>query len=1378
MTRWRIQLWCTGLCLAMAAFAQEVPIRPADLQAASVPLRTALYHDPTLAPPLDRLLQLYRDAGKVKELVETYRQHVSQYPADTGALVVLVRLLAATNDAEADSLARGAAQRFPENAFLQFLHFEQIQKAHKPGALDALDRAIEKETLPARKRAWIEQLLPLAIAEGRPEVAQRRLENLAADHSTAEGKLEVARKMISQKLYAPAVAVLEAATALKPAAETGVDLELAAVSAELGLQKEAAAAARLDRLLARLAPDYWRRTDILHRRTALVKTDADRESILATARARLKADPANESAALDLAQSLSAFEFRREALGVLQESTRLLPASAKIEKAALELFDLLRDERGREAFLAGRLRVAPDRQDLALAHARSLFLLGRRSEALAAFDALAARLEAPAHLTQLLELARFLRRASLHSDAAALFERAVALAPSRLDVRRELAETWLALGQKQKAREVFAANLPENAETENLLDLIQFFLKQDMLAEARSALAERVAKEPQNFDLRLTQLTVATRLADQPAGESLIASIRELADTDARYRRWLEGAVAFHEAFETTDAFLEEEQRRLFTGTGGWIGEGRERRLVFSEVAAASGRKAAVTDLIGEALSGELPLELRIELRRRQLALTESDPARANETGEQLKALIKDDPARDAEYRIRLALHAMRMQRTDQLAGILGNNHELIDLKKVNDAALLAGFENVLRQQGGRGRMLHDVLERLTVIEPANRGAWERWISALATGGDEEKLRTTLRLLLAGVDRLTLADETRQLLRSHLLASFWRSLNELKLDEDGKDARLGDALSMLDAAGRFAGLREEWLWITWTRAYVLNRLGQRAARDEAIAELSRVASTPATKPPPDGGAPESEAPAQDSIAFPDGLIIGLDQARELLTSPPRAASMPLPGLPQGPRGTLKARWAFDTDALSRVSRILPLDAGRLLILDTAARLYCLDTLSGKLRWSRAGPKPLTPPRDEYRVTTAFASNAVPAVNSGRIFLPDAGGIECWSGDDGRLLWRATDLGEVASVYPSLFFHAGRLLVCNPTQATIQSLDPATGKIDWQREYPRQKVSFPLHALNCGASYSDGRILLYGAATIIASAANGTVQWSFGTSDVKGFPLSLADISAQAPVPAPYQLGQVPRFQRGGMQPLVTYDYRTRRQSSSHGWIPQPGQPFVLANAAASWAFGGNDGGQSRFAILSGQKLLLFSSQSLHTVRLDLPFLGSQVYGRGAVAGFAGRFACLVEGRNIQVIDLDSGTAQQIVLSASNRIDGEDNGDGDAEIARQMQNSVTKVQAAIDGPLIYVSEKSGISGYLVRTSRRVFHSPWPKSVAPAETPADPAGSMGYVQHGRMFYNGQYGTIEPNTAVVIEGVFYSEADPGRVVALVGEARKEEQ
>ena len=1398
MTVTKLRRWLPVLALSSFVFlapsslqaADGKPISPDDLTAKSLLLRTALFHDPTLAPPFDRLLELHREAGHAKELVDIYRQHVTRFPADTGALTVLIRLLAATDDPEARASAARAAGKHPDNAFLQYLHFESLQKSHEAGALDALDRAIAKETMPARKRAWIEQLLPLATADGRPELARKHLEALATQSATAEEKVEVARKMIAQKLDAAALATLDAAAALSPAAETGVEIDLAAASAELGLQKTEAAAARLDRLLSRLAADYWRRPEILHRRTSLVKTDAEREAMIDAARNRRKAAPGDENAALEVAQLLAAFEFRREALDILLDAAGRITGSEKIEKTALELFDRLRDERGRETFLADRLRTFPGREDLALARARSLFLLNRRAEALALFDATAEKFTPQVRLTQTLELARFLRRNAQHADAAELFQRATVLAPARLDVRRELAETWLATGDKGKARAVFSGPLPDDIETENLLDVIQFLIKQDLAAEAQTALAAKVAREPGNFDLRMMQLTMAARLADREGGVKLIEQTRPLADTDARHRRWLEGAVAFHEVFETEGEFLTA-QRKLFTDDpASWSREKLERTLSFLEVAAAHGGKADSAAMLETGLASKPAPEIRTELTRRQLGLIENDPAKSMDFEAQLKALIDEDPVHADEYRIRLAQHFSKEKRSDQVALTLrgGNRSEplgAIDLQKVGDAALLSGLEGMLRETGTGPKDQLAILERLTTLEPGNRAAWGRWLTALASSGDEDRLRTSLRRLLAGVGKLEFADETRRLLEEHLLASHWRSLNRLLQDADDNEARLAETLPLLDGADRMARGRDEWLWLSWTRAYVLNRLGRHEARDSTIREFDRISALAPTQNPKlenDSDEPgKDDVAPEDSIAFPDGLIIGKSEAHALLTAPPVKTAARAKADSEGPRGALRVRWAFDTERSATITRILPMNNGRVTVLDNTGRIYSIDAVTGKLVWSRDGARPAQPVQDENGNYggMAFASPAVPIADGTRIFLPAGDGVECWAAEDGRVLWRAPSLrasGTKATVDSSLFIHAGRLLVCDATAASVGALDPATGKLVWQRSYPTRPASVPMTMFNTGASLSNGRLLFYGNGAFVVNADDGALLWSFDAKRAREFPIALSDPAA-TPAPqttaSPSYRGRRSYSSRsfsssyGGynQQQLLQLDYLNASGSGSYNpYAMQAGAQFALTKSAAAWAAANANSGYGRFGVLSGDRMVLMNGYNMHTVRLDVPFGGGVHNANGIFIGIAGRRACLLNETGITLCDIDSNSTNSIAFS-------ETAAGGTPRVS--MQAAPIPVQVAVDGMLLHVSGPDGIATFHARTGERIQQTPWPANIAPPAQPVPINRSAQYNIRGRFTYtpDGRTGAMEMVTATVSDGVLYTPVTASRLVALVG-------
>ena len=81
-------VFCLSFFISPSANAAESPAKTPDaLAAKSLPLRTALFHDPTLAPPFDRLLQLYREAGRAKELTDLnveWGLQKKQAPAQNG----------------------------------------------------------------------------------------------------------------------------------------------------------------------------------------------------------------------------------------------------------------------------------------------------------------------------------------------------------------------------------------------------------------------------------------------------------------------------------------------------------------------------------------------------------------------------------------------------------------------------------------------------------------------------------------------------------------------------------------------------------------------------------------------------------------------------------------------------------------------------------------------------------------------------------------------------------------------------------------------------------------------------------------------------------------------------------------------------------------------------------------------------------------------------------------------------------------------------------------------------------------------------------------------------------------------------------------------
>ncbi|MDF1701708.1 MAG: hypothetical protein P1V36_11185 [Planctomycetota bacterium] len=642
----------------------EDTLTPEEVRERSLPLRTALHHDPTLGSPLERLIEIYRKADRVEDLLAVYRSHLQQYPQDGSARIVHVRLLLATNDPEGARAVRSAVEQHPENGYLHFLLYTQLDDRGDPRALESLDRAIEHEALPARRRRWVDMLLSQALKQDRRALASKHFATLAElMGGSAEARIKAARKMDSFGYHERALQELDKARAASPSPENGVAIELLAAKLEVALGKRAEAAARLDALLGRLTADYWRRSEILRRRARLVASSQERDAMLTAARARVSEQPQDESAALDCARLLAGFERHREALEVLQAAGQRLPASTRIEQEILAGYDRLRDEQGRLAYLDTRIARQPVRQDLIEQRIRTLFLIGRKAKALEHLDAALATLPESVRIQRLLESARFLRTGGMHATAADLYERIVALAPGRLDIRREWAESHLADGDRSGARRVLAAAIPPDAPRDVFLDLMQLLTSQWLYPEARKALKKRIEAHPDDLDVLLALVDVEGSLGYGASGAAWIDTARAHADTPARYRRWLEQSTNFHMYYDSEISFLDAEQARLAADTGTWNDRRAGRVEAFAEISAEYDRVDPVSGLLQEWLGTDLPGPIRVRLRRKLAAMLEEagrgwftrNDAHLGAAAEELRGLIRDDPEYGHTYRARLA---------------------------------------------------------------------------------------------------------------------------------------------------------------------------------------------------------------------------------------------------------------------------------------------------------------------------------------------------------------------------------------------------------------------------------------------------------------------------------------------------------------------------------------------------------------------------------------------------------------------------------------------------------------------------------------------------------------------------------------------------
>ncbi len=1363
----------------------------------SLALRTALHYDPFIEAPLRSLIKLYGEAGRLEELLSVYQSHLQQYPQDASAEAVLIRLFRESNHPEAGPATRLAVKRFPEDDLIRYLYYRELDASRDPEAIVQLSEAIILATLPNRKRAWLDELLTRAALEGNTEMARKHLVALVSETGdSAEGLLDLGRKMHALGLYDLAIETVERARAIGGSPESMVEMELLAAKAEAAAGKGEEAGARLDALLDRVASDYWRRSQIVVERVHLLGSDAARGEVLRESRRRFEENPGSEAAAHDLAEVLVASELRKDALEVLLAASRLLPYSEAIESRTLEILDRLGDERSARSFLEERLEAFPERLDLRYRLVKALYLTGLSSEAGEAFEGIVAQLGEEEALQQRLELARFLRRMNQPADAIALFEKVTEIRPGRLDVLRELGEAYLAVGRRESARRLFVEAIPKEAEIENFLDSIQFLLRQGMLVEAVALLEERLEVEDGNFDVRLLAIEVYGKTGEQLKGESLLMTTRELVDTGVRFRRWLETGAEFHDAFNSAGDFFDAERLRLTESEGEWTAARVAKFLAYCEVATERQQhETAVTVMRERVLDETTPADLRIRLRRLLMASLERDPLNAVEVQDHLAVLLREDVARVEEYRLRQARFHRMENRPDLALPLLAD----LDVAAIDDVVLLSGAIDLFLELN----LLPQVrsgLERLTVLDPDSFSHWEKYLGVLGSFGDEAELRRAIRSLLAGADRIDLGDESMDALRLHLMDSYWRSIAGLLAGERaGGEAEVFNTLNEIEREG---GRQQDRMWVLWTRAYLLNRLGEDRARDEVIDRLAGVAGgRDGGEDPGRGSSPGNVAEAR--LDFPDGLSVSMNHALAILREPPGAARAEAIEEGRGPRGeSLELAWVFESDPATAIVQVEDAGRGGVVILDDQGNLYRVAMATGKLLWKKKREEvfaslyqptspvtreasrqlssgahggvrpgyPTNPARGSLEPSQLRLAPRVAIASGHRLLAPAGRELRCFDAESGELLWvseaggptRPFHAAEAGSIPPGLsVFPAGdRVFTFEPRSGIACGFALETGKLIWRSEV--YTGDFPageelLFGLNAGASYADGRLLVYGHRAAILDCENGERIWTFEGKDVRTFPLNLA-LRTEGKVVSEAALSPLRVSMSGASRsfpaPPPTWINHLATSGERDRQIPN----FLkyrgaLVAPALHWVQAQAHQMQPSRGELHGSQMLLMGPSGVRQFPLDLP-LGARSHSMtGTFAGFAGGKACILRGAELSFLDLASGRVDRL------RIEG--------------LPERAEVEVALAGPRIYLSSVAGVHCINAHNGRSIFQAPWPEEMTGFPASEERAAESGEAEY---YWSGVAGSgngkpgycIAPRNRVIGETLL-AIVGPGAVAAV---------
>ncbi|HYE07243.1 MAG TPA: PQQ-binding-like beta-propeller repeat protein [Planctomycetota bacterium] len=1299
-------LCASSLVLSLLVAEDGEPPAPVEFDQAllesTAPLRTALYHDPSLDAPLAQLVEAWRDAGKLEQLVAVYEDHCLSYPDDPGSAIVRLRLLHAAGDPAAARVAREAVARFPDDPFARHLAWRVLSDARDADALAELERAVELEPRAWRRKRWSEELVRAATLAGKREVVERHLRARAERETRPDQLVAVARAMADVRLHEAALATLAGAAARAPDTETAVEIELVAAACEAASDRRDAAALRLDRLGERIGPEHWRRAEVARRRLALAQDGAERERLLAEVRARLAAADADEAAVLDGARILAASGHVDEALVALRAAERRL-GGERIEREIDAAFDRRRDEAGRAAWLGERMAGEPERLDLAWRRCAALAAAGLDAQAQALIDETAGRAAEDARGEALAGLARTLRKASAVDSAALAYRRALALDPARLDLRRELGECLVALGRTREVRALFAdPGALAGARTvaaELLLDALPFLERLGLVAEAEALAGERLAADPEHFEIRLACGRLARRVGEPRRAEALFAATRDLADTPARYRAWLD-AMLPDEAEEGVVARAIDAERAL-VATAGDGADAWQRVLILADTARLSGAAETARAILVDALARGAPDDIEPALRRALVACLTGLPERRDELAAELQVMAERDPEARDEAMLRLSL---------EHGGDLGETLEQIDLGAVREVELLDRALARLREGGDVADGVA-VAGRLVELSRSEAARWRTWLALLASAGDERVFRIGVRRLLAGeLQGLggAASAEVRADLVRHLGDSVWRQVARA-LAADAAEP-VGEALEALAELAEGEPDAVERAWIPFARARLALRAGDAAQADAAVGAFL-------------GG-------GDDVLALPDGLTIAADEARRLLrapiASPPAERGLPLP--PFAPA------WVVRHD--QPIAAIVAA-GGTLVVVDRVGAMAGFALASGRRRWRGDGccaPSPLW--RWDEETGQQIAVRPAPVVTlGGMVMAGDGAALNGIDAATGVRRWRA----DFAASIDAIAAHQGSVVVACATDGVVAALDPATGKRRWAIT-----VAVPTRDERPGLAAIDGaRCLFYGRRTALVDLDRRAVLWHLDPARVRPVdvrlepPATTTTAAAAAPVNASW--GGRRRWAHGGGRSGI------RRHAAAQ---PAGGLGGTAAAVVGDAAFPGTEGGHRLLASLA---LPLASDAAVHDLRLcggvavlltdagallaplEMPGLATAVPPQGGtLLGQVGMRAIYAAGGAATLVGADGATTSIAAATAL----ADDARERAAIVAPEEEPAAAMgppmAAFALDGGVLYAATADGVAGFTLADGARLFVERFPPSMREALRETRTADEGGFVQ----------------------------------------------
>jgi hypothetical protein len=1272
----------------------------------SLAWRTALHFDPAAEAPLSSLIKLYQAGGKITELIGLYTQHLTQFPQDEGAKVVLARLFVETGDERAESFLTKSIAAHPQNALLLHTRAHWLGSKHDPRALEALDAAIALDQT-SRRTQWLGELIKAAEGSGREDLITRRLTALAREKAFSPAqRLAWARRCLELGLNQSAEAPLVESDFSSLQGDEAVEARLVQSRVALVNGQRAEAATYAKAALDMLAADHWRRKEamILRWQTA---DGAEQKRMLTDSEKAWKDTPSSETAALSHGDLLVTANQREEALQVWRAALKSLPQSRLIEERALELLDTLRQDEAMLTFLAERVKQQPERDELKLRRARTLLQLGRVDEGSRALDDLLAPVTPMQRVAALLQTARWLRSRNLFAEAALVLEGALKHDAQRWDVRKELAEVYVLLKKKPEMQRLFESAMPVDVATEVRMEVAQFLIAQKMWPEARRVLE---TQRP-DFDALLLLAKVQAQSGDEAGAEKNLQQCRTLGDTEARYAAWLAAAWDRATEMETTSVFLDAERARLWPKEKEtWDAVRLGKLSILAQQTMQSKVQADAEKLLRAALNDpSLPPAGKREMQRQLIAVLDGqkDQQKALET--EIATALKEDDS--ADLRLRLALMYLDGQRPDLARKSLLQ----VQADKCLEATLIQRAVSAAQQLDMQAEGTA-FAGRLVRLQPDERAHWIAWTSLLVQSGDETLLRTALREMRARAAAWKLSGQAQETLRRHLAASCWRTVSRVLAEPDSSHDTAWLCLSELEQTEHDPKRR---LWTAWVRGTLALREGNETALAEAREAL------------------KTQNPWLD---FPDGLSLSLPEARRLLEIP--APAPPAPSLNQVSYASPgKLSWIFTPKGTAQLQRwLLTPDGLRMMVQDSAGWLYSVDRTTGRLLWNRlSSGQPAT-----VRVSRSGQEQVnYPSewcLSDKHVCVLDETTLSCLSLSDAAIVWQVKTDAVVPGSQGCLTHVDGRVLWWRVALGRLDALDEVTGKLLWTcripplANAPSSNVNHPVW-LTSGIRADSKRVLVWGNGTAVVQVHDGALLWKVSASTTPiSFPLELEEpkaasaLTGRSLIVDGFGRGRSALAFRGGFNQVILANQLA---------LPSYGYPGMYGSAQGSpWLLWGGDG--ERW--LQGDGIWMLG-QNITAARYSV--LGLPV-STGLSHSTSSMSSALPVGTVGRALIVATETSVLKVLPE---------GQVDVLFSNAVQNNSPSKHpmpaVALDGHLLGVATVEKLSVINASSGSVLWESGWPKAAAPTLLKAREALSawqgLRWRSRGVFLFDGQSRTL---------------------------------